>query len=204
MTPKPGSTGPRARPDDVRAALLQAAANLIESGPESAVSLRACARTAGVSHAAPAHYFPTRADLIGAVLAEGFDDLAARMIAARDAAPDDPFARLKAIGMAYIAFALSRPATYDMMFQRCNRDGEQGRVMTAADHCGGVLWRAVAETRRPEGVDDRTGVNFAWMAVHGYVSLVINGLIDGGPGPDAIEVMADRLLSLLEPAFTVG
>ena len=197
--------GERQRPVDVRAALLAAAAELIEQAPESEVSLRAVARRAGVSHAAPAHYFPSRAELMAACLAEAFDEMTARMIAARDAAPKEPFERLKAIGLAYISFALDRPRTYAMMFQPGYISGPASEMARAGERCGGVLTEAVAETRRPDEVDQDLGVAFAWMNVHGFVSLLAGGMLDCGPGGlTAAPAMADRLLSLMRPAYVRG
>ena len=192
----------KTRPADVRAALITAAAELIEAMPESEVSLRACARRAGVSHAAPAHYFPTRADLMAACLAQAFEDLNARMAAARDAAPADPFERLKAIGLAYVAFALERPATYAMMFQPGYQGGAQGEMAQAGARCGNILTEAVAATHRPDQVDEQTGVALAWINVHGFVSLLAGGMIGWGDEGPTAQDMAERLLSLLRPAFS--
>ena len=196
--------GRRSRPADVRAALVAAAAELIEALPESEVSLRAVARRAGVSHAAPAHYFPSRADLMAAGLAEGFDALTARMLAGRQAAGDDPWEQLKAIGLGYIAFALERPRTYAMMFQPGYITGPESDMARAGERCRAVLTEAVAKTRRPEGVDPELGVAFAWMTVHGFVSLITSGMLDCGPtaGANPTPEMADRLLSLMKPAYT--
>jgi AcrR family transcriptional regulator len=195
--------GEPSRPADVRAALVAAAAALIEELPESQVSLRAVARRAGVSHAAPAHYFPSRTDLMAAGLAEGFDALTARMAAGRDAAGDDPWDRLKAIGLGYIAFALERPRTYTMMFQPGYITGPDTVMARAGARCQDVLTLAVAETRRPKGVDHDLGVAFAWMNVHGFVSLLTSGMLDCGPaeGLNSTSEMADRLLSLMRPAY---
>ena len=195
--------GEQSRPADVRATLVAAAAALIEELPESQVSLRAVARRAGVSHAAPAHYFPSRTDLMAAGLAEGFDALTARMVAGRDAAGDDPWERLKAIGLGYIAFALERPRTYTMMFQPGYITGPDTVMARAGARCRDVLTLAVAETRRPEGVDHDLGVAFAWMNVHGFVSLLTSGMLDCGPaeGLNPTSEMADRLLSLMRPAY---
>lgn len=197
--------GRRSRPADVRAALVAAAAELIEALPDSEVSLRAVARRAGVSHAAPAHYFPSRADLMAAGLAEGFDALTARMLAGREAAGDDPWEQLKAIGLGYIAFALERPRTYAMMFQPGYITGPDSDMARAGERCRAVLTEAVAKTRRPEGVDQELGVAFAWMTVHGFVSLITSGMLDCGPtaGANPTPEMADRLLSLMKPAYTM-
>jgi AcrR family transcriptional regulator len=198
--------GEQSRPADVRAALVAAAAALIEELPESQVSLRAVARRAGVSHAAPAHYFPSRTDLMAAGLAEGFDALTARMVAGREAAGDDPWDRLKAIGLVYIAFALERPRTYTMMFQPGYITGPDTVMARAGARCRDVMTLAVAETRRPDGVDQDLGIAFAWMNVHGFVSLLTSGMLDCGTAESSNPTpeLADRLLSLMRPAYVRG
>src|ERR1700758_4951023 len=87
-------------PPGARAALLAAArAELAEHG-HAGISLRAIARRAGVSHAAPKYYFSDRAALLTAVAAQGFAELADSL---RQVPP-----ALSALGHAYIAFALAR------------------------------------------------------------------------------------------------
>lgn len=195
------SAATQTRPADVREALVQAAEQLIESGSQSEVSLRACARLAGVSHAAPAHYFPGKAHLIAAVLARAFDALADRMEAAGAAAPGDAFDRLKAIGLAYIAFALERPGVYEMMFSTPYPDGPEGDLARAGDRASQVLARAVAATHRPGNVDEALGVTYAWVNVHGFVSLLQNRKLACGEGPGEAMAVAERMLALMAPAF---
>ena len=187
------------RPADVRGALLDAALRLIETLPEDKVSLRACARLAGVSHAAPAHYFPTRAALISAVLAHAFNQLTEAMIAARDRAGDDSFDRLKAIGLAYVAFGLAHPALYTMLFRSTYLQVPDGDMAEAGSHCGNVLGEAVAATPRPGGMTIAPGMAMAWTAVHGFVGLVCNGLIQLDEAPIAA---AERVLEQQRSAFT--
>src|ERR1700716_2929700 len=70
--------------DPRRVLLEEAGASLRESGP-AARSLRALARRAGVSHAAPAHHFGDKRGLLTAVAAEGFRRLSASLAATYDA-----------------------------------------------------------------------------------------------------------------------
>src|SRR5215204_1073569 len=66
---------PAARPD-VREALLAAArAELVEHG-RAAISLRAVARRAGLSHASPKYHFGDRSGLLTVIATEGFHALA--------------------------------------------------------------------------------------------------------------------------------
>ena len=187
------------RPADVRGALLDAALRLIETLPEDKVSLRACARLAGVSHAAPAHYFPTRVALISAVLAHAYNQLTEAMIRARDAAGDDPFDRLKAIGLAYVAFGLAHPALYAMLFRPTYLQVPDSEMAEAGYRCANVLGEAVAATPRPGGMTLAAGMTLAWTAVHGFVGLVCNGLIQLDEAPIAA---AERVLEQQRSAFT--
>lgn len=98
---------------DLRRALVEAARRLVESeGGSAAMSLRAVAREAGVSPAAPYHHFKDKSELMDAVAAEGWAMLSTALFEAARANPDDPLAP----GVAYVSFARARPALYQTMF----------------------------------------------------------------------------------------
>src|SRR3974377_2347881 len=96
---------------DLRAALLEAAAEEIGAVGVAQLSLRARARRAGVSHAAPAHHFGDKTGLLTALAAEGF------RILHRHTSPTlgRPDALVRA-GEQYVAFALAHPAHFSVMF----------------------------------------------------------------------------------------
>src|SRR5690349_24505577 len=64
---------------DLRRALVDAARRLLEAEGPSALSLRAVAREAGVSPAAPYHHFKDKAELLDAVAQEGWEMLQVMM-----------------------------------------------------------------------------------------------------------------------------
>lgn len=97
---------------DLRRALVQAARKIMETEGPLGLSLRAVAREAGVSPAAPYHHFRDKAELLAAVAKEGFEDLGHAMAKARDAEPDDP---MLAMGVAYVVFARENPTMYRVM-----------------------------------------------------------------------------------------
>ena len=78
---------------DLREALLVSAEQLLREEGLKALTLRACARRAGVSHAAPKHHFNDVAELLSEVSARGFDRLTAALKEAREAAGEDPVER---------------------------------------------------------------------------------------------------------------
>ena len=92
--------------------------DLLDEQGINALSLRAVARGAGVSSAAPYRHFPDKASLLAAVAADGFRDLSRCMAEAADAAaPSTPPAdRFKALGLGYIRFGLDNPAVLRLMF----------------------------------------------------------------------------------------
>src|ERR1700682_5847211 len=60
---------------DLRAACVRAAMELLEEGGQTSLSLRAVARRAGVSPAAPYRHFADREALVSAVAAGGYREL---------------------------------------------------------------------------------------------------------------------------------
>src|SRR5437660_1182862 len=84
---------------DLPAALLRAAGRTLEKQGIGALSLRATARRAGVSHNAPYRHFPDREALLAALAAEGFAMLGEQLRGkpARE------------MGEAYVRFALQQP-----------------------------------------------------------------------------------------------
>src|ERR1700760_4590230 len=100
---------------DLRRALIDAARRVLESDGPSALSLRAVAREAGVSPAAPYHHFKDKGELLDAVASEGWHMLDAAIAKVREDAPS-PEAAMDEIGVAYVCFARENPAIYRVMY----------------------------------------------------------------------------------------
>src|SRR5919106_2070042 len=101
----------------LRAALVESAAQLAAERGHTAVSLREVARRAGVSQAAPYHYFHGKAALFAAVAEEGFRLLELTQATALAQAPEDANERLAALAASYVRFALDRPHYFRVMFR---------------------------------------------------------------------------------------
>src|SRR3979409_2778799 len=96
-------TRPYHRGDRSRA-LVDAARRLLEAEGPSALSLRAVAREAGVSPAAPYHHFKDKTELLEAVAHEGWDMLDAALAKAKAESPSAA-AAISELGVAYVCFA---------------------------------------------------------------------------------------------------
>jgi AcrR family transcriptional regulator len=100
----------------LRDALLAAALEILERDGLEALSLRKIATAVGVSHAAPAHHFPTLRHLLTGLAAIGFTRFDQGMRAEREISETYPPAQMRAAERAYIAFATSHPALFRLMF----------------------------------------------------------------------------------------
>jgi AcrR family transcriptional regulator len=151
---------------DLRRALVEAAERILENEGPSALSLRAVAREAGVSAAAPYHHFKDKNELLAAVAQEGFELLAQAM---RDGAAheEDPRGRLNALGVAYVRFARDNPALYNLMYSASReRDQRAGGPF-------GLVKAAMIEA----GADNIGAADLelaqiaAWCAAHGLAEM---------------------------------
>ena len=173
---------------DLRAACLSAALELLEEGGARALSLRAVARRAGVSPAAPYRHYADREALVSAVAAVGYRELAERLAAAHPA-PSTP-EQLASVGVAYVEYALERPALFRMMFgEPCDRDNDERVAATATvslylrEIVARCFPRADAEALAPA----------IWALVHGLAFLHLDGKLDA-PTPSAA---ADRVTAAI-------
>lgn len=167
---------------DLRRALLdQALALAAERGPE-ALTLRAAARRAGVTEAAPYRHFKSKDALVAALAEEGFDVLLQRVRRALARAPRRSLARLTALGVAYLRFALEHPAHFRVMFGRdlARSHGFRG-VGELAQACFAELMGEVSRAQRTgdvPGRDPRPPALALWSALHGLASLQADGLLE--------------------------
>lgn len=157
---------------DLRRALAEAALRIVERDGLAALSLRAVAREAGVSPAAPYHHFHDKQELMVAVGTEGFRRLTVAMLEAR-AKTATPQAALSAIGVTYVCFARDNPALYTLMWDCSRREGATPDMDTEKD-----AYQVLEETIVEAGVashDDPLRLKLAaiamWTKAHGLAQM---------------------------------
>lgn len=163
---------------NLRAELLRAARDLLERHGVAGVTLRAAARSAGVSHAAPQHHFGDLTGLLSDLAAEGFHEMVAELEAAATRAdgPDE----LAALGYAYVAYAAEHPAMFLLMFRSEALDLTRPSLSLAIRLSRDVLARGAAGQRDPASEREysravRGRVVRAWAMVHGFAMLLLDG-----------------------------
>lgn len=174
----------RERPaEELDRRLLLVARDILETEGLEALTLRAAARAAGVSHMAPYRHYASKDELLAAVAEEGFRDLAHAM---DDAIKGhrDPMKQLEYISIAYLGFAIRNPALYRLMFGahlpnrgRFNALVEAGNeaFQKFADATGTHGDSCPAST--PTASSASRNAITAWALAHGLASLNIDGLI---------------------------
>jgi len=184
----------------LRAALIRAAREILESEGYEGLTLRAAARRVGVSQAAPYNHFADKAALLAAIAALGFKEFAAAMRHEMSLA-EDPQARLNATGIAYVAFATSNPGLFKLMFgtsaHRASGDPDLDVARTSAYE---VLRGAV---RSVEGPDPRDAAHEeleslrSWALVHGLATMINEGTI--APGIYGARSARELITALVNP-----
>ena len=152
---------------DLRRALLEAAMVIIERDGPNALTLRAVARQAGVSPAAPYHHFKDKSELLFAVSKEGFRGLKAAMGSV--VAPISTHA----MGVAYVEFAHANPALYRVMYD-CARQREMIPDSAEEEEGGIKLLREClieASGGKVSEIDLELAVIAAWSAAHGLAEI---------------------------------
>jgi AcrR family transcriptional regulator len=156
---------------DLRAAILSEAARLVAERGADQVSLRELARSAGVSHAAPAHHFTDRRGLFTAIATQGFRLLADALIEARGDFAD--------AALAYVRFAIEHPGHYQVMFNKSLLEAADAELVAAEAASGAELSRGVATLRDRSATTDPAGAQLAaWSLVHGFSMLWLNDAVN--------------------------
>ncbi len=155
----------------LRQSLLAAAEAILEREGLAALTLRAAAREAGVSHAAPAYHFGDLSGLLSELAAVGFARFGARLRSAAAATPADP---LRAMGFAYVGFARAHPGMFTLMFRADRLNMQRPALRAAADAAWQALSAAAGAADAPP-LNRLAGRIAPWALAHGLAVLLIDG-----------------------------
>lgn len=159
--------------------MLSAAEDILERDGIGGLTLRAAAREAGVSHAAPKHHFGDVRGLMSELAAVGYARLGAALTE-NVGESEPPRARLAAVGRGYVAFARQNPGLFLLMFRSERLDFRRPALRAAAEAAFGVLRDAVGALRReihetPPTLPQAARVTAAWSLAHGFAMLMLDG-----------------------------
>lgn len=184
---------------DLRAALVDAARDIVVHQGPAAVSLRGVAKAVGVSQTAPYHHFKDKQALLEAVAAAATRAFTATMLAHADGA-SDPRERLNRLGVGYVSFAVRERALFQFMqapaFQAEDVDPDLAEARAASY---APLADAVAACLPGAGERRiKTACAAAWSLVHGMASLANDGRLDDMLDLDDLENAALSITAQLD------
>src|ERR1700736_788510 len=189
----------------LRDALLEAAERVLERDGLSGLTLRAVAREAGVSHAAPTHHFGDLTGLVSELAAIGFRQFNAAMVAA-GASGTSLVEKALARATAYVVYAQAQPGMYSLMFRTERLDYSRPSLHEAAEASFAGLAGSVGASRHEEihqealSLDQAAAIARAWSLVHGFTMLLLDGRLKDilhrlPQGTDA-ETLLDAMLRI--------
>ena len=164
---------------DLHDALLGAAERGLEREGLPGLTLRAVAREAGVSHAAPTHHFGDLAGLLSELAAIGFRRFNAALVAASNS-ETLPMLKAMARAKAYVAYAQAWPGMYGLMFRTERLDMSRPSLREAANASFTDLARGVGAGRNEHidadamSLEQGGAVARAWSMVHGFTMLLLD------------------------------
>lgn len=196
---------------DLHDALLAAAGRVLERDGLSGLTLRAVAREAGVSHAAPTHHFGDLSGLLSELAAIGFRRFNEAMIAA-GLSETHPLMKALARAKAYVAYAQAQPGMYGLMFRTERLDMARPSLHEAATASFEGLATAVSLSRNEKltgegletlSLDQAAAIARAWSLVHGFTMLLLDGrlkdILHRLPEGTGVDQLLDAMLRSTVP-----
>jgi len=185
---------------DLREVLLEKAVEVIQEDGIGALSLRAVARRAGVSHGAPAHHFPDKAGLLTALATRSMERFSEALSEAAREAGDSALDRLRAIGRAYVRFAAQNPAYFRIVTRFELIHGDDAEFAASYQVIFDMVKDAVCAAQREgwsRSMDPMALVIACWSAVHGLSNLYLDGVLEDRVGPIDLETAAAQVVAVV-------
>ena len=161
---------------DLRAALIQAADDIIAEGGIEAFSLRAAAKRAGVSPGAPAHHFGSAKGLLTEVALLAFEKMGQYI--EEVGRSDDVATDIRALSLEFITFVLDHPGHFRLMFRSDLVNRDDPRYSEISMKLGMRIDRAAAAYHGKSEVDinrfeDAADIFCGMATLYGMANLVL-------------------------------
>jgi AcrR family transcriptional regulator len=181
-----------------RARLCTVAARRFAAHGYDGVSMRGLAEELGCSAMTPYRYFRDKDDVLAAVRAAAFDRFAASLESAVARAGGDARGAGRAVGEAYIDFALAEPDAYRLMFDLTQANPDRYPELVRASGRARRTMTAHLETLAAAGEfhgDPQLLAYCFWAAMHGLAMLELAGKLPGKPDRRTIQRELMRLIA---------
>ena len=181
--------------------LVAAAAALLDSGGESAVTLRAVGHAVGVSHNAPYKHFKDRSALLAAVAIEDLTMLTTAFVSIRDS-PSVPMDKLKRALETFIDYGHEHPSRYRLLLSSPGIAEQGGDLEKAAVRPFVEVAAIVKECQLSQDLPQTSNVvltGLLYASVHGLIDIEAGGRMRREKGLTSVQESVDLLIDLLSP-----
>lgn len=179
--------------------LIEAAAALLDSGGEAAVTLRAVAKAVGVSHNAPYRHFADRSELLARVAEQDLRDFTVSFEDI-EASSRAPIEKVRAVLTAFINFGEAHPARYRLLFSDPQIASRGGALEAAAMETFETFARIVKSAQESGQLPDLatpTLTSLIYATVHGLLDFKAGGRIRAEKGLSDVLDGATLMLGLI-------
>jgi AcrR family transcriptional regulator len=178
---------------DLRNALLREGRLLLEERGVAELSLRECARRAGVSEAAPSRHFEGKEGLLAGIATDGFRELAAQRVAIVESKLS-PLEEAREMLLSYVHYAQANKGVFNLMVGPRILDTPRYPDLSAEgarsfNLFSDSLVRLAIESGWPRSQVELVA-HSAWAMEHGLATLI---LADRAPRPDRNVVLAQMI-----------
>jgi AcrR family transcriptional regulator len=183
--------------------LLNAVDQLATQFGLEAVTLRGCAKLVGVSPSSAFRHYTDKRALLTAFATRALYQLSDAMAAAKVQAHKEQSNAFHDVGLAYIAFALEKPAFFRAMWHEEAIYSSDANYVAAANTLSAHLKGGFADTiedNDPESLSPQELL--AWSSVHGLANLYIDGPVAKGETKSQKLARAADMIHAMAPVFT--
>ena len=182
--------------------LIAAAAALLDSGGQDALTLRAVGHAAGVSHNAPYKHFKNRSALLAAVAIVDFEKLADGFRTIRRS-PSSAHSKLTRALKSVIDYSNEHPAHYRLLFNDPDIAARGGDLERAALEAFGEFVSIVQEGQSAHELPALQNTKLAGLlfaTMHGLIALESTGIMRPEKGIATAEEGVELLVRLISPS----
>lgn len=182
--------------------LLSAVDELATQFGFEAVTLRGCAKLVGVSPSSAFRHYADKRALLTAFATRALHQLSDAMATARAHAHQDGTNPFRAVGLAYIEFALEKPAFFRAMWREEAIYSSDKEYVAAANKLSAHLragFSGTIENEDPASFSPQELL--AWSSVHGLAGLFVDGPLAKDQTNAQKLVKAADMIHAMAPVF---
>jgi len=168
-----------------------------------AVTLRACAKLVGVSPSSAFRHYADKRALFTAFATRALLQLSDAMSDAKTQAEKDGANAFQAVGLAYVEFAIDKPAFFRAMWREEAIYTKDSNYQAAASTLSSYLTGGFANTIEDTDPDSFSPQELlAWSSVHGLANLMVDGPVGNENTKEQKLSKAKLMIESLAPALT--